>query len=143
MYSGLIIKESLENIDILQDNRIVVLKEDVWKVGSRAVDWQPKEWTAIYVEGADKDLGDLATVISCSILEKWYANLSNPTTEYVIFHKKIFAYEKGDRETKHKAKMYAKKISAFLHISWIGNSKQKTNKGTVVKIKRNMPDHIE
>ncbi|NQT62815.1 MAG: hypothetical protein HQ556_07660 [Candidatus Marinimicrobia bacterium] len=119
MYLGLIIKESLESIDFLQDNRIVVLKEDIWEVGSRAVDWQPKEWTAIYVEGADKDLGDLATAISCSILEKWYANLSNPTIEYVIFRKKIFAYEKGDGETKQKAKMYAKDIGVPEHqLDW-------------------------
>jgi len=119
MYTGLILKESLANTDVLHDERITISKEDVWKVSSRAVEWQPKEWTAIYVEGADKDLGSIATAISCSILEKWYANLSDSTTEYVIFRKKIFAYKKGDKKIKHEAKNYAKAIGVPEHqLDW-------------------------
>ena len=113
MYTGLILKESLANTDVLHDERMTISKEEIWKVGSRAVNWQPKEWTAIYVEGADKDLGEIAVEISCSILDKWYANLSDATTEYVIFRKKLFTYEKGDRKTKQEAKYYAKIIGVL------------------------------
>ena len=108
MYNGLILKESLESTDILIDERITITKEEIWKVGRRAVDWQPKVWTAIYVEGADEDIEDIAVIISNSILDKWYANLSISTSEYVIFHKKIFSYSKGDDDKKQKAKIYGK-----------------------------------
>ena len=87
MYTGLILKESLESADFLTDNRITITKEERWNVGKRAVDWQPKVWTAIYVEGADEDIEDVAKIVSTSISDKWYANLSDATTEYVIFQK--------------------------------------------------------
>ena len=119
MYTGLILKESLADTDVLHDERMTISKEEIWKVGTRAVEWQPKEWTAIYVEGADKDLGEIAVEISCSILDKWYANLSDATTEYVIFRKKIFTYEKGDRKTKQEANNYAKIIGVPEHqLDW-------------------------
>ena len=76
----------------LTDDRITIIKEEKWNVERTAVDWQPEEWTAMYVEGSDKDIGDIAVIVSNSILDKWYANLSNSTTEYVIFQKKIFSY---------------------------------------------------
>ena len=58
MYTGLILKESLGNTDVLLDGRIRITKEEKWNVSKSAVDWQPRVWTAIYVEGADKDIGD-------------------------------------------------------------------------------------
>lgn len=108
MYKGLILKESLESTDVLIDERIKIIKEEIWKVGRRAVDWQPKVWTAIYIEGAEEDIENVADIISNSILDKWYANLSIAATEYVIFHKKIFSYAKGDVEIKQEAKNYGK-----------------------------------
>ena len=119
MYMGLILKESLENTDILTDGRMTITKKEIWKVGSRAVDWQPKVWTAIYVEGADEDIEDIAVIISNSILDKWYANLSISTTEYVIFHKKIFSYAKGDGDKKQEARKYGKSIGVPEHqLDW-------------------------
>jgi hypothetical protein len=119
MYTGLILKESLENTDLLTDNRITITKEEKWNVGISAVDWQPEVWTAIYVEGADKDIGDIAVIISNAILDKWYANLSSSTTDYVIFHKKIFSYAKGDDGKKQKARIYGKSIGVPEHqLDW-------------------------
>ena len=119
MYNGLILKESLGSVDVFVDDRIIITKEEIWKVGRRAVDWQPKVWTAIYVEGEEEDIEDIAVIISNSILDKWYANLSNSTTEYVIFHKKIFSYTKGDDDTKQKAKNYGKSIGVPEHqLDW-------------------------
>ena len=119
MYNGLILKESLEGTDVLKDDRIIITKEKIWKVGRRAVVWQPKVWTAIYVEGAEEDIENVADIISNSILDKWYANLSIAATEYVIFHKKIFSYSKGDDDKKQKAKIYGKSIGVPEHqLDW-------------------------
>ena len=119
MYKGLILKESLRNTDILTDNRISITKEEKWNVCKSAVDWQPKIWTAIYVEGADIDIEDIALIISNSILDKWYANLSDLTTEYVVFHKKIFSYTRGDSNIKQEAKNYGKSIGVPVHqLDW-------------------------
>ena len=110
MYTELILKESLENTNVLKDDRITITKEEKWNVDKSAVNWQPKVWTAIYVESADEDIENVAIIVSASILDKWYANLSDSTTEYVIFHKKIFSYVKGDSDTKQEARNYGKSI---------------------------------
>lgn len=119
MYTGLILKESLEDTSILKDSRITITKEETWNVGKSAVDWQPKVWTAIYVEGADENIEDIAVIVSNSILDKWYANLSDSTTEYVIFQKKVFSYIKGDDDTKQEARNYGKSIGVPEHqLGW-------------------------
>ncbi len=119
MYTGLILKESLKNTGILTDGRITITKEEKWNVERTAVDWQPEEWTAIYVEGADKDIGDIAVIVSNSILDKWYANLSDSTTDYVIFQRKIFSYAKGDADKKQEARRYGKSIGVPEHqLDW-------------------------
>ena len=119
MYTGLILKESLENTDILKDDRVTITKEETWNVEKRAVDWQPKVWTAIYVEGVDKNIKDVATIVSDSILDKWYANLSDSVTDFVIFHKKIFSFAKGDDDKKQEAIKYGQLIGVPEHqLDW-------------------------
>ena len=119
MYTGLILKESLENVEVLKDDKITISKEETWNVGGNAVNWQPKVWTAIYVKGNDKDIKDVAVIISNSILDKWYANLSDSTTEYVIFQKKIFSYLKGTNKTKQEAIDYGKSVGVPEHqLDW-------------------------
>lgn len=119
MFTGLILKESLDSTDILADDRITIAKEEKWNVERGAVEWQPIVWTAIYVEGADKDIGDIAVLISNSILDKWYANLSDSTTDYVIFTEKIFSYANGDGDKKQEARNYGKSIGVPGHqLDW-------------------------
>ena len=119
MYTGLILKESLGNTDVLLDDRISITKEERWNVSQNAAHWQPNVWTALYVEGADEYIEDIAIIISATILDKWYANLSDSITEYVIFHNKIFSYAKGDNDTKQKARNYGKSIGVPEHqLDW-------------------------
>lgn len=119
MFTGLILKESLKNTDILTDDRITITKEETWNVQNNTVDWQPKVWTAIYIKGANKNIADIANIVSNSIFEKWYANLSNSTTDYVIFRKRIFVYEKGDYDKKQEAKKYGASIGVPDHqLDW-------------------------
>ncbi len=119
MYTGLILKESLKNTTVLTDARITITKEETWSVKKKAVDWQPKAWTAIYIEGSDKDMEDVANIVSNSIREKWYANLSDSMTDFVIFHKRIFAYAKGDNDKKQAARKYGASIGVPEHqLDW-------------------------
>ncbi len=107
MYTGLLIAESLTDSHLLSDPQITVTRQETWDVDDRAVDWQPQTWTAIYIEGNEKDLTAVADLVSLSIMERWYANLSDNDNEYVVFQGRIFKYSKGDAATKRKAQKYA------------------------------------
>ncbi|MCH7828041.1 MAG: hypothetical protein IIB83_06705 [Bacteroidetes bacterium] len=56
MYAGLILKESLKYVDILEDKDIKVSRIENWKLGDRAADFQPNTWTAIFIEGKEKNI---------------------------------------------------------------------------------------
>ncbi len=103
---GLILAESLADTGMLSDPRITITRQETWDVGDRAVDWQPKTWTVVYIEGAEKDLTAVAELVAQSIKESWYANLSDDTTKYVVFKSKVFSYLKGDAATKLEAQQY-------------------------------------
>lgn len=107
IFTGLIIAESLADTGLLSDTRITITRQETWDIGDRAADWQPTTWTAIYIEGDDNVLPVVAKLVSQSIKECWYANLSDDNTEYVVFKGKIFKYPKGDTATKRKAQDYA------------------------------------
>ena len=120
MYSGLIIKESLNNLLILEDKAIKVLRIERWEPAERAADFQPFSWNAIYIEGAEESMNQVANKISKSILDRWYANLSDDSTEFVIFHNRIFKHKKGDREDAREAIEYGKSIGIPEHqLDWI------------------------
>ncbi len=120
MYSGLIIKESMVNSDIFKDDDLKITKTESWILGERAADFQPKTWTAIFIEGEEEKISAITKKISKSILPKWYANVSNNTTEYLIFNKKIFSYKKGNKEKAKEAISYGKSIGIPEHqLDWI------------------------
>jgi len=110
MYSGLIVKESLKDIRILEGNDIKVLRIEKWEVGERTADFQPATWTAIFIEGSEEDLDRVAMKISKVILNRWYANLSDELTEFVIFQNRIFKHKRGDKEDAKEAIEYGKSI---------------------------------
>jgi len=110
VYTGLILKESLKSDDILKDKEIKVSKIESWELGDKAADFQPDTWTAVFIEGAEKDIEQVARKISKAILPKWYANLSNETTEFVIFHNKIFKHQKGNKEEAEEAREYGRSV---------------------------------
>lgn len=119
MYSGLIIKESMKNSDIFKDNDLKISKTESWKLRERAADFQPKTWTAIFIEGNEEKIDTIAKKISNSILPRWYANVSNNTTEYVIFNEKIFKHKKGNKEEAKEAISYGKSVGIPEHqLDW-------------------------
>jgi len=105
-FTGLLIKESLNDLSILK--LIKITKEETWN-SSNSNEFQPKVWTAVYLEG--KNIEEFVNKVSKSIKEiGWYLNLSLNDIEYVIFHNKIFKYRKGDKKTKNEAVEYGKKV---------------------------------
>ena len=120
MYTGLIVKESLKDFRILEDNDIKISRIEEWQLGERAADFQPSIWTAIFIEGAEKNIEQVAKKISKAILTGWYANLSDEMTEFVIFHNKIFKHKKGDKEDAKEAIKYGKSIDIPEHqLDWV------------------------
>jgi hypothetical protein len=119
-YTGLIVKESLKNHRILEDKDIKVLRIEEWVLGERAADFQPATWTAIYIEGSEENIEQVSKKISKVMLKRWYANLSNDLTEFVIFHNKIFKHKRGDKEDAQKAIKYGKSIGIPEHqLDWV------------------------
>ena len=120
MFTGLIVKESLKNFRILEDKDIKISRIEKWEVGERAANFQPNRWTAIFIEGTEKNIEQVAKKISLVILTGWYANLSDEMTEFVIFHHKIFKHKKGDKEDAKEAIEYGKSIDIPEHqLDWV------------------------
>ena len=120
MYAGLILKESLKSVDILEDKDIKVSRIENWELGDKAADFQPNTWTAIFIEGIEENIEQVAKKISKVILPKWYANLSDNSTEFVIFHNKIFKHKKSNKEDAKEAIEYGKSIGIPEHqLDWM------------------------
>ena len=120
MYTGLILKESLKYVDILENKHIKVSRIENWELGDRAADFQPDTWTALFIEGNEENIEYVAKKISKVILPRWYANLSDDSTEYVIFHNKIFKHKKGNKKDAKEAIQYGKSIGIPDHqLNWM------------------------
>ena len=104
MFTGLLLKESLEDESVLETLRVT--KTEVWDV-ENAVDWQPKRWTAITFEGDDDQADALAGRLSRALKPAWYANLSTQTHAYVVFAGRFFKYLRGDGQARADAQQYA------------------------------------
>lgn len=105
-YKGVIIKESLENKDILKDVKILSIKvEQV--VEKHKTPWL-KQWTLHSVEILEDEASEVAEEISKSLeLEHpWYADFKNETTHFIIFRDRVFKIDRTSKEQYDKAKEY-------------------------------------
>ena len=119
-FTGLIIKESLRDSKILDDKDIIISKVENWDIGERAADFQPKNWTAVFIEGNKDNIEQVAERISETILPKWYSNLSDDTTEFVIFNKMIFRHCKTRNEDAYEAIKYGISVGIPEHqLDWM------------------------
>ena len=120
MFTGLIIKESLSSDTILTDPGLKIVKTEQWDINERVAAFQPANWSAIFIEGSEEKIDDIASKLAQVILPKWYANISDATTEYVIFHGKIFHHRKGDEADAAEAIRYGRSIGIPEHqLDWI------------------------
>ena len=104
MFTGLLLKESLEDESVL--DMLQVTKIEVWDV-ENAEDWQPKRWTAVSFEGDDRQADVMAEKMSQAMKPAWYANFSSGTHVYVVFADRFFKYAKGDKQAREAAQAYA------------------------------------
>jgi hypothetical protein len=104
MFTGLLLEESLADESVLATLRVT--KTEVWEV-SNAVDWQPKQWTAISFEGDDEQANAVADALSQALKPAWYANCSTETHMFVVFIGRVFKYVRGDELARAEAQRYA------------------------------------
>lgn len=90
IFKGIIIKESLENQDILQKVKIINIEiEEVTE--DHKTPWV-KQWTLCTVEIFEDHADEIAKELSESLDSKhnWYADFKNNFFHYIIFRNKVF-----------------------------------------------------
>lgn len=108
-YKGVIIEESLENLDVLKKVKIVSTKiEEVQE--KHQTPWL-KQWTLHIVEISEENASKVAEEISKVIKEgsghdSWYADFKNDTHHYIIFRNKVFYMDRTSKEQYDQAKSY-------------------------------------
>ena len=119
-FTGLLLSESLEDQSVL--SLLTIAREDIWDVGDRAADFQPRMWTAIVFEGDALQVKDVASKLSQALAPRWYANISTDETEYVVFRDRVFKHGKGDRIGAAPAVEYGRSVGIPEHqLDWIGD----------------------
>lgn len=106
-FTGLLLKESLKDIDIL--DIVLITRTETWHVDN-AAEFQPKIWTAIYFEGNGDQADVVSEKLSQSLKPRWYINISIQNDAYVIFPNKVFKYTKGDIQKRAEAIKYGKSL---------------------------------
>jgi len=101
-YKGVIIEEGLENKDVLKKVKILATRVEP-VVEKHNTPWL-KQWTLHTVEVQEDQADALAQEISASLDREhhgsWYADFKNDTTDYIIFHDKIFKIDRTSTEQK-------------------------------------------
>ncbi len=101
--SGLLIKESLQQPNILETLPIQITKTEIW-TASNPTEFQPALWTAMTFEAEDRVADEVAEQLSHSLKPKgWFINASTASHVYVIFPNKVFRYTKGDQAARAEA----------------------------------------
>lgn len=105
-YQGIIIKESLEDLDVL--DLVNIPNTRVSSVKERDKTPWIKQWTMHKVEIAEDKAGEIAEKISRSLDPKhnWYADYKNDAIHYVIFRNKVFKIDRTKKEEYEAAKEY-------------------------------------
>jgi len=107
MLNGLLLKESLSDLTLLDSLRIT--KTETWQVRN-AVPGQPTTWTAVSFEVEDDGADALAEKMSLVLKPMWYINGSTEEMVYVIFPGRVFKYRKGDAEQRAAAQDFGRII---------------------------------
>ena len=96
MYSGLIIKESILNEQIL--DKLDVVGVELWKTDNK-----PKYWTAISFTSNIKDFPELlsnALYLSSESGMVWYVDIKDTIYKYIVLKDIVLKYHLGNEEEK-------------------------------------------
>lgn len=105
-FTGVIIKESLEDNNVLKD--VIILKTEVEQVTDEHKTPWVKQWTLHTVEIPEDKTDLIAGKLSKSLDSQhdWYADFKNETTHYIIFRNKVFKIDRTSKEQYDEAKQY-------------------------------------
>ncbi len=96
-YRGVIIKESLENKEVLKS--VNILETKVKPVTEREKTPWLKQWTLHTVEIPHERAKEVATALSHSLDQQhqssWYADFKNDKRHFIIFRNKIFRLDRS------------------------------------------------
>ncbi|MEN7982224.1 MAG: hypothetical protein ABFQ65_02165 [Nanoarchaeota archaeon] len=97
-FSGIIIKESLENKNVLQ--KIKIIKTNIEKVTEEHKTPWIKQWTLHTVEILENQADEITKDLSKSLDSEhsWYADFKNNKFHYIIFRNKVFKVDRSKPE---------------------------------------------
>lgn len=106
IFTGVIIKESLEHKDVLKKVKIVATKVEA-TTERHKTPWV-KQWTLHTVEVDEDQAESIARELSENLDSKhdWYADYKNDFTHYIIFRNKVFKIDRRSKEQYDLAKEY-------------------------------------
>ena len=105
-FVGVIIKESLENKDVLE--KVKIIKTKVEKVVKKhKTPWLDK-WTLYTVEITAEKAAKVADELSKCLESEhnWYADFKNDDFHFIIFRNKVFRIDRTSKEQYDNAKDY-------------------------------------
>lgn len=106
-FKGVIIAESLEKKDVLNNIKIITTK--IEKVTPEHKTPYLKKWTLHTVEIPEAQADEIAEELSSSLDSShgdWYADFNNDYFHYIIFYHKVFKIERSKPEQYKKAVKY-------------------------------------
>ena len=97
-FTGIIIKESLENSKVLK--KVKIIKRRVEKVTEKHKTPWVRQWTMYTVKIPEEQADDIAKELRKALDSKhsWYADFKNDEFHYVIFRNKIFKIDRSKKE---------------------------------------------
>lgn len=105
MFAGLLLKESLSDLGVL--DRLTIIKTENWDV-PHAAEFQPKVWTAISFEADDAAADSIAEELSRVLKAPgWYIDARLAEWVYVIFPRRVFKYRRGEQAGRAQAQEHA------------------------------------
>ena len=89
-YHGVIIEESLDNMEVL--DKVKIIKTKVSPVNEKHKTPWVKQWTLHTVEIPEQDAGKVAEQLSKDLDKEhaWYADFKNENYHFIVYRGKIF-----------------------------------------------------
>lgn len=104
MLTGLLLKESLSDLSVL--DRLRITQTETWHV-TNAAEFQPPVWTALSFEVSAADAESMIEALSHALKPQWYIDARWGDEVIVIFPGRVFRYQRGDQAGKAEAQAYA------------------------------------
>lgn len=105
-YKGVVIEESLQNLAVLEQLKIVSTEIETVKE-SHKTPWL-KQWTLHTVEINEDNAQNVAEKLSATLDSEhdWYADFKNEKYHFIIFRNKVFKVNRKKTEEYEKVKRY-------------------------------------